>query len=80
MDPATLMLIISAVKAAIKAAPEILDVAMGAKIFIASLFKANLITAEQQREIFATVDAICNQAITDTYGDHWKVDPDPDTK
>ena len=77
MNSATLLLIIQAVQAAIAAAPQVADVAVKAKDFIASLFGAGLITKEQQDRIHAHVDAICAAALAGQELPEWTVEADP---
>jgi predicted RNA-binding protein associated with RNAse of E/G family len=77
MNPAMLLLIIQGVQAAIAAAPQVVDLVVKAKDFIASLFSAGLITKEQQDRIHAHVDAVCAAALAGQELPEWTVEPDP---
>lgn len=77
MGPETLALIVAGVEAAIKAAPQIVEVAREAKQFITSLFNHGVISAEQQNAIHSHVDAICAAAQAGTVPPSWQVEADP---
>ncbi len=77
MTPAAVALLIQGIQAAIAAAPQIADVALKAKQFIASLFGAGVISQGTQDKIHAHVDAICAAAIAGQELPEWTVEADP---
>jgi hypothetical protein len=78
MDPATLALIIAAIRAAIEAAPTVVDIVKKGKDFIASLFQAGLITKDTQDRVHAHVDAIQAAALSGgALPPQWTVEADP---
>jgi hypothetical protein len=77
MNPATILLIMQAISAAIAAAPKVVEVAKAAKDFITSLFTANLITKEQQDALHAFVDNQGQLALAGIPPIHWTVEADP---
>jgi hypothetical protein len=77
MNPATILLIIQGVQAAIAAAPQVVEVAQKGKDFITSLFTAGLISKDQQDKIHAHVDAVCAAALAGQELPEWTVEADP---
>lgn len=77
MTPATLLLIVQGIQAAISAAPSVVDIAIRAKDFIASLFRAGLITKERQDAVHAHVDAYQAALLSGQEPPHWQVEADP---
>jgi hypothetical protein len=75
--PAVIPLIISAIQAAIAAAPQVAKVVAGAKAWISSLFAGGIITAEQQDALHAHVDSIAALNATGIRPAAWTVEPDP---
>ncbi len=77
MDPATILLIVQAIRMAIEAAPQVVEIAIKGKEFIASLFQGGLISQAQQDAIHAHVDAICKAALAGEELPEWTVEADP---
>jgi hypothetical protein len=77
MNPATIALIIQAVEAAIKAAPQVEAVAVKGKEWVTSLFEAGLISKATQDAIHSHVDAIRDAFLTGSIPPQWTVEPDP---
>ena len=77
MTPATLLLIIQGIEAAIAAAPQVIDVAEKGKALIASLFEAGAITIDQQNTTHAHIDAIQAAVIAGIVPPSWTVEADP---
>jgi len=77
LAPDVIALIVQGIQAAIKAAPAIEAVAVSARDWIASLFKAGLISAATQDRIFTHVNFVCDAALAGTEDPAWLVEPDP---
>jgi hypothetical protein len=77
MDPATLMLIVQGVGAAISAAPQIEAVVVSAKNFITSLFEGGVITIDQQAAVHSHIDALVAAANSGTVPPEFQVGADP---
>jgi hypothetical protein len=77
MSAATVALIISGIQAAIAAAPQVKELAISAKNFIAGMFTAGLITKEVQDQAHAHVDAVCAAALAGQVPPAWTVEADP---
>jgi hypothetical protein len=76
MPPATLLLIIQGIEAAIEAAPKVVEVVSKSKDLVTALFTAKLIPKETQDAIHLHIDAraaLVAQGITPL---HWTVEPD----
>ena len=78
--PAAVMVWMGAIQGLIQAAPDIIAFAAKVKGWIADLFSAGIITAEQQNELHARVTAICAAALNNTLPPHWQVEADPTPK
>jgi len=78
IDAKTLGLILQGIKAAIAAAPGVVEVVVRAKEFIASLFSAGVISKEQQDRVHGHVDEICRAAIRGEEFPRWVVEADPE--
>jgi hypothetical protein len=77
MTPATILLIVQGIQAAIQAAPTVEAIVSQAKQFISSLFTAGLIPKETQDAIHAYVDAVCAAALAGQEPPQWQVEADP---
>lgn len=77
MDPATIALIVGFIQAAIKAAPQVAQLAVEAKNFVTSLFKAGLIGKVQQDALHAHVDDYCAALLAGKVPPEFTVEPDP---
>lgn len=77
MGPAEILLVVQAIQAIIAAAPQIAEVAIKTKDYVAALFGAGVITKEQQDKIHAHVDAVCAAALAGQELPHWQVEADP---
>lgn len=77
MDPESILLIIQAIQAAIAAAPQIEQVAIDAKNWVASLFSNSLISKETQDLIHAHVDAYQEALLNGTTPPEFTVEADP---
>lgn len=77
MSPATFVLVLQGIQAAIEAAPQIEAIAIKGKEMINTLFTNNLITAEVQAAARAHVDAIQEAALRGEVPPHWTVEADP---
>jgi hypothetical protein len=77
MGPGEILLLVQAIQAVIAAAPQIAELAVKTKDYIAALFGAGIITKEQQDKLHAHVDAVCAAAIAGTELPHWTVEADP---
>jgi hypothetical protein len=71
-------LIIQGIQAALAAAPQAIEVAEKGKEFIASLFRAGLITKEVQDAVHGHVDSIAALAAAGVGPAHWTVEDDPE--
>jgi hypothetical protein len=69
--------LISVVQMAISAAPTVEDIAVKAKAFVTSLFKAGVITKDQQDSVHAHVDAYAAALLAGTPPPEYLVEPDP---
>ena len=78
MNPATILLVVQGIQAAVAAAPQVAEIVTKAKDFIASLFGAGLITKAQQDAMAAHVDAVCEAALNGQEPPQWLVEPDPE--
>lgn len=79
MTGAEVFALISALQAAIAAAPKAIQLVEDTKNYITSLFKAGLITKEQQDAAHAYADAQAALFSAGIIPDSLKVDPDPGT-
>jgi len=70
-------LIIQGVTAVLAGAPQFMLAAQQAYTFIASMFKAGLITKAEQDACFDKVDAIIKARLRGEKPAHWTVEPDP---
>lgn len=77
MNPALLLTLVQAIHAAIAAAPQVVEVAEKAKDFIASLFRAELISKDQQDRIHAHVDAVAASLASGATPPEFTVEADP---
>jgi predicted RNA-binding protein associated with RNAse of E/G family len=77
MDPATILLIIQGIQAAISAAPVVEAIVVQGKNFITSLFEAGLISKATQDAAHAHVDAYCAAALAGQEPPQWTVEADP---
>jgi hypothetical protein len=77
LNPATIALIIQGIQAAITAAPQVEALVVSAKDFIASLFKAGLISYDTQNTIHAHIDQVVAMALQGLEPLDWEVQPDP---
>ena len=77
INPATLLLIVQGLQAAIQEAPAVEAIVVKAKQFISSLFGAGLISKKTQDAIHAHVDAVCAAALAGQEPPQWTVEADP---
>lgn len=77
LNPATILLIVQGIQAAIQAAPMVVGIVNSAKAYIASLFEAGLISKAQQDAIHAHVDAIAASAASGQTPPEFTVEADP---
>lgn len=77
MTPATILLIVQGIQAAISAAPAAVEIVAKAKEFISALFSANAITKAQQDALHAHIDSLQALALAGVVPSHWQVQPDP---
>jgi hypothetical protein len=77
MTPATILLLIQGIQAAIAAAPQAIAVAQKAKDLVSALFTANAITKEQQDALHAHIDGLALLSAQGIIPPHWKVEADP---
>lgn len=75
--PATVLLVLQAIQAAISAAPGVVDIVEKGKALISSLFAAGVITKDQQDALHLQVDAIAAMVAAGITPPHWQVEPDP---
>jgi len=78
MDPVTIGLIISALQAAIVAAPKAMNVVVKAKEFIGALGGSAAITKAQQDAVFAHLDSISGLVQAGIVPASWQVEEDPE--
>lgn len=71
-------LILSAITAAISAAPQTVSVVQAGKDMISALFSAGLIDKPLQDRLFAHVDAHAEAVSNGNIPPGWEVDPDPE--
>lgn len=76
--PPLVFTMLAAIQAAIQAAPQVKELVIKGKDFIASLFTAKLITKEQQNQLFKRVDEISEAFKNGKQPPHWDVEPDPE--
>lgn len=76
--PPIVFTVLAAIQAAIQAAPQVKAVVVKGKEFIGALFSANIITKEQQDQLFARVDEISAAFKDGKQPPHWDVEPDPE--
>jgi len=69
--------IMASIQGAIAAAPDILKAAEAARVFIAALFTAKVLTADEQNMLFGGVTALCLARLDGKLPSHWQVRPDP---
>lgn len=77
MSPATILLLIQGIEAAIAAAPKAMDVITKAKDFITAMFTAGAISKAQQDALHLRIDSMQALALAGVIPDHWQVQPDP---
>ncbi|HVX56977.1 MAG TPA: hypothetical protein VHA37_04545 [Candidatus Saccharimonadales bacterium] len=77
LNPATILLLVQGIQAAIAAEPQVAALAVEAKNFIAGLFYKGLISKATQDAIHAHVDAICAAAQAGQEGPEFTIEPDP---
>lgn len=77
MLPSEISLIVQAIEAVVKYAPEIAKIAEAAKVWIAAIFQTGAIDAATQDMLNAHVDALVLSAQTGTPPPEWTVEPDP---
>jgi hypothetical protein len=70
--------ILAGIQAAIKAAPQVIEIVQSAKVFFTSLFNQGLISVEQQKVCHDYVDNIAAMKSSGIVLPHWQVDPDPE--
>jgi hypothetical protein len=71
--------ILQIIQLALAATPKVIDLARDTKDWVDALFRAGVITAEQQNAVHAYVDAVCDAALRGEPPPHWSVEPDPST-
>ena len=67
----------SAIQGAIAIAPDVIEAAAAARQFIAALFSAKVLTADEQNTLFGRITELCAARIRGELPPHWKVEPDP---
>jgi hypothetical protein len=77
MNPATLALIIEAIEAAIKAAPQVEAIAVKGKEWVTTLFQGGLISKATQDAIHSHVDEVRDAFLAGVTPPEWTVEPDP---
>lgn len=75
--PPAIPLILAGIQAALAIAPQVEEVVLGAKQLIAGLFKAGVISKDQQDALHAWVDAQAALARLGIVPPAWTVEPDP---
>lgn len=78
MPAIVINVLIPAIQALIKYAPELAKTWDIIKDWIGAFFKGKLITAAQQDELFAWVDGIQTAWLAAKIPSHWLVEPDPE--
>lgn len=69
--------IMAAIQGAITIAPDVIEAAMAARQFVAALFTAKVLTAEEQNALFANITTLCTARLKGELPSHWKVEADP---
>ncbi len=77
LNPATILLIVQAIQAAIKAAPMVEEIVVKAKDWVTSLFSAGLISIETQHAIHSHIDALTASVNSGQVPPEFQVEADP---
>lgn len=77
MNPATIMLILEGLQAAVSAAPKVAELVTSAHALIDGLFTAKAISADVQNALHKSIDARAALALAGVMPDAFKVRPDP---
>lgn len=77
LPPATILLIIQGLQAALTAAPQVVALVEHAYGVIAELFKAGLIDQATQNTLRSHVDSVMEELLAGRVPPEFRVDPDP---
>jgi hypothetical protein len=76
--PQIVLTIIELIRAAISAAPQVIEVVQGARATIDALFTGKIITVEQQDKLHQHVNDLLDAALTGETPPEFNVEPDPE--